>query len=162
MTGLQLEKGTIATPFELRPYSVELQLCQRYYVQWNTDTTGYYSPIGMVYTIDTAQARVVLTCPTVLRTNVVSVILSEGTITVGGSTVTLNNTSTTSATLYCFVGGSNRLFTGAYIADRGFPQNAPTQITMNMTGGSGFSGGQAGFAFVAQNASKTLAVSCEL
>jgi hypothetical protein len=29
-TGLQLEKGTIATPFEFRPYGIELQLCQRY------------------------------------------------------------------------------------------------------------------------------------
>ena len=30
-TGIQLEKGTIATPFEFRPYPVELQMCQRYY-----------------------------------------------------------------------------------------------------------------------------------
>ena len=31
ITGVQLEKGTIATPFEFRPFAVELQLCQRYY-----------------------------------------------------------------------------------------------------------------------------------
>jgi hypothetical protein len=31
ITGVQLEKGTLATPFEVRPYAVELQLCQRYY-----------------------------------------------------------------------------------------------------------------------------------
>jgi len=30
-TGLQLEKGTVATPFEVRPYATELALCQRYY-----------------------------------------------------------------------------------------------------------------------------------
>jgi hypothetical protein len=29
----QLELGSVATPFEVRPYSVELQLCQRYYVR---------------------------------------------------------------------------------------------------------------------------------
>ncbi len=32
-TGVQLEKGTVATPFEFRPFGVELQLCQRYYEQ---------------------------------------------------------------------------------------------------------------------------------
>jgi hypothetical protein len=31
ITGVQLEKGTLATPFEVRPYAVELQLCQRYF-----------------------------------------------------------------------------------------------------------------------------------
>jgi hypothetical protein len=31
LTGVQLERGTIATPFEFRPYPIELQLCQRYY-----------------------------------------------------------------------------------------------------------------------------------
>ena len=30
-TGVQLEKGTVATPFEFRPYATELALCQRYY-----------------------------------------------------------------------------------------------------------------------------------
>jgi hypothetical protein len=31
ITGVQLEKGTVATPFEFRPYGAELALCQRYY-----------------------------------------------------------------------------------------------------------------------------------
>ena len=33
ITGVQLEKGTVSTPFEVRPYGVELQLCQRYWEQ---------------------------------------------------------------------------------------------------------------------------------
>lgn len=39
ITGVQLEKGTIATPFEFRPLPVELQLCQRYYE--NSYPPGY-------------------------------------------------------------------------------------------------------------------------
>lgn len=31
ITGVQLEKGSVATAFDYRPYGTELQLCQRYY-----------------------------------------------------------------------------------------------------------------------------------
>ena len=31
ITGVQLEVGSVATPFEHRPYGIELELCQRYY-----------------------------------------------------------------------------------------------------------------------------------
>ena len=33
ITGVQLEKGSVATSFDYRPYGTELQLCQRYYYQ---------------------------------------------------------------------------------------------------------------------------------
>lgn len=38
ITGIQLEVGDVATPFEHRSYGEELALCQRYY--WQTNTTG--------------------------------------------------------------------------------------------------------------------------
>lgn len=31
ITGMQLERGNIATSFDVRPYGIELELCQRYY-----------------------------------------------------------------------------------------------------------------------------------
>ena len=47
-TGLQLEKGTIATPFEFRPYHTELQLCQRYYYVISNSVGSGASPVGML------------------------------------------------------------------------------------------------------------------
>ena len=39
-TGIQLEKGTMATPFEFRPFSLELQLCMRYFRKLNLVNLG--------------------------------------------------------------------------------------------------------------------------
>ena len=43
LTGVQLELGKVATPFEHRSYGEELALCQRYYTKWTIPTqwTGY-------------------------------------------------------------------------------------------------------------------------
>ena len=38
ITGVQLETGSVATPFERRPYGTELQLCQRYCQKLAGDT----------------------------------------------------------------------------------------------------------------------------
>ena len=35
LTGLQLERGSVATPFEFRPYGLEFGLCQRYFFKTN-------------------------------------------------------------------------------------------------------------------------------
>jgi hypothetical protein len=43
ITGVQLEKGSQATPFEYRPYGKELMLCQRYY-----ETLGFNESSGPV------------------------------------------------------------------------------------------------------------------
>jgi len=45
VTGIQLEPGSTATPFEHRPYGLELQFCQRYYERTVTNT-------GLIWTGD--------------------------------------------------------------------------------------------------------------
>jgi hypothetical protein len=67
VTGVQLEKGTAATAFEYRPYTTELQLCQRYYYKnfpaatnvtfgmaFNASTTGTYGHIAFPTSMRTA------------------------------------------------------------------------------------------------------------
>jgi len=39
ITGIQFEAGTVATPFEQRPYMTELAFCQRYFQVINTSVT---------------------------------------------------------------------------------------------------------------------------
>ena len=48
ITGIQLEKGNIATPFDYRPYGIETMLCRRYYQQYTTSGQTYFSA-GNVY-----------------------------------------------------------------------------------------------------------------
>lgn len=52
VTGVQLEPGTVATPFEHRPYGVELALCQRYYYRITpTVANGIFGPAMAVATV---------------------------------------------------------------------------------------------------------------
>ena len=58
ITGLQLELGSKATPFELRPYSVELDLCMRYCEVWLNGSGGTNTQVahGISQSTTTGQA----------------------------------------------------------------------------------------------------------
>lgn len=60
LTGVQLEKGTVATPFDVRPYTAELQLCQRYCYS----VTGH--PMGIIYNANDGYSAM-LTFPVTMR-----------------------------------------------------------------------------------------------
>ena len=49
VTGVQLEKGSQATAFDWRPYTTELQLCQRYCMAWRQVSVQTYLATGQAY-----------------------------------------------------------------------------------------------------------------
>ena len=72
----QLEQNRQPTPFEQRPIGVELALCQRYYMRWNT--FGSYSRLGTGITISSTRAEYLLSYVVPPRNYL-------GTFSVGGS-----------------------------------------------------------------------------
>jgi len=76
ITGVQLEVGTVATPFERRPFGTELALCQRYYWQGGNGWAGIFN--------SSSTARFSGGYPTVMR--------SAPTVTAIAAPVALNPT----------------------------------------------------------------------
>jgi len=68
LTGVQLEVGTVATPFEHRSYGEELALCQRYFCKIeNTTNGGRYFGILQAYASDSVFG-ILADYPQVMRT----------------------------------------------------------------------------------------------
>jgi hypothetical protein len=66
VTGVQLEVGSAATSFEWRPFTTELQLCQRYYFKVSQTGTG---PYGFGYNWGSTGAQWGVYFPTTMRSN---------------------------------------------------------------------------------------------
>jgi hypothetical protein len=74
LSGVQVEKGAFATPFEVRPYSTELALAQRYYYQLTSPTAAVqgsasvYAIFGTATGITTTAFWVPIQFPVTMRT----------------------------------------------------------------------------------------------
>jgi hypothetical protein len=78
ITGVQLEAGSVATPFERRPYGTELALCQRYYQK----LSGQFTEYG----ISGKNTATFWTFPVVMRATP-TVVLGGGSISAGTETL---------------------------------------------------------------------------
>ena len=64
---VQVEKGTVATPFDRRPYGMELALCQRYYYRMVSDTS--FGTFGSSYNGSTTGGQAFMNFPVVMRSS---------------------------------------------------------------------------------------------
>jgi uncharacterized protein YoaH (UPF0181 family) len=88
VTGVQLEAGTTATPFEQRLYGTELALCQRYFQSWGGTTLYEYIAVGQAAATTFGYLQV----PLLASFRAAPTATTVGTLSIGGS---LNVTSLT-------------------------------------------------------------------
>jgi len=134
-TGVQLEKGTVATPWEVRPYATELALCQRYYYQ-ETLTSSTSTPFAIGHVRGATAADTIYRLPVTMRgiptlgSSGAFIILSTGSnITVTSVTQQDPNTIDTLAIRFNASGGGMTPGYAAEIASA--PSNPGTYIAAN-------------------------------
>jgi hypothetical protein len=93
ITGVQLEKGSVATSFDYRPYGTELALCQRYYQQYDASENAS-SGAGLVGVCGATNIGVMSgLLPVAMRTTATvafnNLVLNYGGATVGVSSITV-------------------------------------------------------------------------
>lgn len=94
-TKLQLEKGSIATPFEKRPIGLELSLCQRYY--YKITSTGVNQRIGLAQMYSTTHGVFITNHPVPMRSP--PTVVANGLVmgSAAGTGVVMNIFSSTSS-----------------------------------------------------------------
>jgi hypothetical protein len=114
ITGVQLEPGSTATPFERRSFGQELALCQRYALALTSGQASSTEVIGHGYNSGAGLQRFAINFPTTMR-----------------ATPTLAFTSGSAADLITDVTGSSP---GAFAIENGSPFKA--NISRTITGGT--------------------------
>jgi hypothetical protein len=103
ITGVQLEKGSVATSFDYLPYGTELALCQRYYQQIGGSTYGVnFQPYGVGCFITTTAASLQMNnivtmraAPTFIFNNATTTLVRSGASAIVPTSVVIDISSQT-------------------------------------------------------------------
>jgi len=93
VTEITLEKGSVASSFDYRPYGTELALCQRYY--WKlcgAQFGGAYMPIVLMNAISTTSLSGYIQLPVRARTAPTSITLGGSAPAISGGAISTNMT----------------------------------------------------------------------
>ena len=143
ITGLQLEVGSQATPFEHRSFGEELALCQRYCYRLQGAT---YTRIGAGFNPTSTNNNCVLHTPTAMRANLPSV-----------TTSSLSGTST-----FKIYHGSASLATVSAIAVESTGSDVDSCVILISSTTSGVTAGSAGLLVTNNNTAAFLELDSEL
>jgi hypothetical protein len=101
ITGVQLEAGSVATPFERRPFGTELALCQRYYYKLQASTIA--DKLGIGFNRNTTSSELIVFFPTTMRTSPTAL---EQSGTAGDYSIRHQTTNTTCSSVPVYGGAT--------------------------------------------------------
>jgi hypothetical protein len=125
-TGVQLERGTVATGFEQRPFATELALCQRYYYQWSSAISGSYGAFGFGVQSGFNQLNFIVQYPVTMRSNL-------------NSTANFSNSAMSTFQLNSGGGAPGTLNSFAFQTDSSTPHTGRFVINTGSAGTAGLS-----------------------
>jgi len=132
LTGVQLEVGTVATPFEHRSYGDELARCQRYYYKTFPGVSN--ANLGAGYVVTTSQANGTIPFPVSMRAAPTS-LEQSGT---ASDYAVANRSTLTACTSVPTIGGSRSINACRVSFTTGATLNLGDGATLNTNSSNGF------------------------